>query len=133
MAPAARITSRAARHGLDLAVARAAHAGGAPAVELQAVHERAGDDAQVGPRARRAQVGHRGRAAPSVAVGELEVAGTFLVGAVEVGVARNAGTGACIDEGFAHLVLPQANVGHAERAAGAVIVVARRAPGPPRA
>jgi hypothetical protein len=44
---------------------------------------------------------YRRRAAPAVAVGELEIAGAFLARTIEVLVARDAGRLAGFDEGFA--------------------------------
>src|SRR5262249_5503157 len=61
--------------------------------------------------------------APSVAVGELEVARPLLIGTVEIVVARDARTRAGGDERIAELPLPQAHVRHAQRAAGAVQLV----------
>jgi hypothetical protein len=66
---------------------------------------------------------YRRRAAPAVAVGELEIAGAFLARTVEVLVARDAGRLARVDECIAQGVLRQPHVGGAERAAGAVIGV----------
>src|SRR5262245_31205516 len=48
------------------------------------------DPDRTGPAARRAQIADRGRPATSVARGELEIAGAFLSGPVEIVVARKA-------------------------------------------
>ncbi len=119
IAPPHRITSRAARTVRSSAVLTERHAGGAAAIQRDALGQRIGDDAQIAALHRRAQIADRGGAAPAVARGELVVADPFLRGAVEVVIARIAEIERALDEGLADRVVVR-HVGHAERSAGAV-------------
>jgi hypothetical protein len=80
-----------------------------------------GFDMQIGAVASGPEIAFGGAAAQAFVGGELVVAGTFLLAAVEVTGARNADLlGAC-DEGFDQLVLC-ADVGDLERAGSAMRV-----------
>src|SRR3546814_1384365 len=81
-----------------LAPAGTGHAGRARAFEQDALDHDAGVHGEIGPRLRGIEVGHRGRAARAVALGDLVQADAKLRGPVEVVVARQAGLLACIDE-----------------------------------
>ena len=76
-------------HGAKFAVLAERHAGGAAAVQRDALGQCIGDDAQIGPLHRRTQIADRGGATPAVARGELVVADAFLDRAVEVVIARD--------------------------------------------
>ncbi len=78
---------------------------------------------RLGRRLRRPQIADRGRPAPAVLGGELEIAGAFLGGAVEIVVARVARLLRGCDEGFAQR-MRLAHIGDRERPAGAVQFVA---------
>ena len=71
IAPADRITSRAASARSTRAAAREFDAGRALAVEQDAVDQRVGDELQVRPLQRRAQIGARGAGAAAAAAGLL--------------------------------------------------------------
>src|SRR5215469_10096121 len=59
------------RHMLDLAVARKDDAGGAVALEYDMMHQRVGDDLQIGPLLGRAQIGRCGAGAAAATAGLL--------------------------------------------------------------
>ena len=71
MAPADRITSRAASACSTTAAAGEFDAGRTLAVEQNAMHLRLSDDLQIGPLHRRAQIGARGTGAAAAAAGLL--------------------------------------------------------------
>src|SRR5205814_7222609 len=93
----------------------------APALEEDFLAQSIGDDAQVGPLHRRAQMADRGRTASALASGGLVVADAVLGGAIEIVVAGEAELGRALDEGFADRVV--LDIGNAERAATAVKLV----------
>ena len=106
----------------DLALASVAtvrDAACAATVEGDARGERVGLDRQIRSSARRPQVGDGGGAAQAAPRRELVVTDTFLRGAVEVVVARDAEVGAALDHRLDQLVLP-ADVGRPKRPIGAV-------------
>ena len=117
--PAATITSRRAVTVMLAVALPVDDARRAPAVEHDPRRARVRLDREVRATARGPQVGDRGRAAEAVAGRELVVAGAFLRRAVEVGVARNADLAGRGDQRLDELVL-RADVGHPERAVGAV-------------
>ena len=80
------------------------------------------DDLQVRALLDRIEIGHRRRAAPTLAGRQLEVADPFLFGAVVVRVVGVAGILRGCDPGIADRPL-EAHVRHRERPAGAVVVV----------
>src|SRR5947207_8175753 len=98
-------------------------ADGAAAFEQDLVAERFGDDLQIAPLHRRAQIADRGRAAAAVARRRLVIADAVLTRAVEIIVARKAKRDRGIDEGFADRVMLR-HIGYAKRSAGAVELVA---------
>ena len=83
---------------------------------------RAGADHQVGTLARRLQIGLRGAPAATVQRGRLVVAAAFLLRAVEVGIARDAGLHAGLQHRIGQFELARL-VGHVQRAADAVEVI----------
>ena len=96
-----------------------ADAGGALAIEGDALRLGVGDDVEVLASLDRAQVGNsRGRTTP-VAVGELVIADAFLSRAIEVVRERNARGHARFHERIAYRIV-HVHVGDAERSAGAV-------------
>ena len=99
------------------AVLQQVHTDCAPAVEADAGDLGASDDLQVRPAQRRREVGLGGAAAFTVAVGGLVPAHAVLAGAVEVGIRRQAGLHAGVDEALRQRVRG-AQVLHAQRAVG---------------
>src|SRR3546814_2606290 len=81
-----------------LAPAGTGHAGRARAFEQDALDHDAGVHGEIGPRLRGIEVGHRGRAARAVALGDLVQPDAELRGPVEIVVARQAGLLAAFDE-----------------------------------
>jgi hypothetical protein len=103
----------------DLPVPVDLNASGGGPVEQKAVDVGPRDQVQVWPLQNRMQVGHRRRAAHSVALGHLIPADAVLLGPVEVLVAGEPGLLAGLDEGLAGAVARPV-VDHAQRAAHAV-------------
>src|ERR1700733_8936277 len=66
-------------------------ADGAAVGKQHAGAERLRDDGQIGPLPRRPQITDRGRPAPAVLGGELEIAGALLARPVEIVIARTTG------------------------------------------
>ena len=95
------------------------HAHGAPAGKQHTRRQRVGGDREIGPPLCGLEIADRGRPAASVLGGELEIAGAFLGGAVEVVVARVACLLRGLDEGLAQRVR-LAHIGDSERPAAAV-------------
>jgi hypothetical protein len=106
-------------HFEALAADVVAHARGALIFEDDARGEGVGDDLQVLPAFRRAQIGRRAAAPEAVAGRELKISGTFLARAVEVVVSRDTELltrgDKCVADVAAH-----AHVGNAQRTTGAV-------------
>jgi len=107
---------------VDRAVLRIFEADGARAVEQYPMGKGADLDRKVGALHRRAQIGDRGAAPAHPAYGQLIIADALLLGAVEIGVGREAGLLRTRGEGVVQLVR-RAQVGDVERAAGPVIIV----------
>ena len=95
------------------------HADGAGAVHDHAGGERIGLDAQVRATPRRVEVGFRGADPPALVRVQLEVAGAFLLRAVEVVGARHTDLLRAADEGLDQLVL-RTDVRHLQRPFAAV-------------
>ena len=91
-------------------------------IEKNPRRQRAGFDLQIGMLPCLLQKAGRGRRAPAIAGGELEIAGAFLVRAVEIVVAREAGLHRRLDERFAER-MRLAHIRDVERPAGAVQIV----------
>ena len=92
------------------------------ALEQDPRGQRVGLDAQVRPVHHRVQIGDRGRAALAVLHGQLVIADAFLLGAVDVWIARNARLDAGLDDIIGNLV----GLGHVrdvERPASGVVLV----------
>ena len=84
-----------------------------------------GDDGEVLPVARRTQIGRGGTPAAGIVGGGLVVAGAFLLRAVEVGGARDAGLHRRLHHRAAERP-DMRRIGHAQRPADAVEFIARR-------
>ena len=91
----------------------------APARKQNTARQRIGHDCEIGPPARLPQIADRGRAAPPVARGELEIAGALLGRPVEIVVAREARLLRGFDERLAQR-MRLAHVGDRERPADPV-------------
>ena len=113
------MTSRLRRDLRDVPVAVDLDAGGAVAVQQDAVDVGAGDQREVLAPQHRVQVGDRRRAAHPAALGDLIPAHAVLLGAVEVVVGGKAGLQARLHERLTRAVAA-AVLAHSQRSAGAV-------------
>ncbi len=94
----------------------------ASAVKEDAAGLSMSDDGQVRPLAGWVEKGHGGRATPSVARGQLEIADPFLLGPIVIWVERIASLLGCRHPCVTYGPL-QAHIGHPKRALIAVIVI----------
>ena len=114
------------RRGATLAANRIGNAGGALALDQDLERQGAGDDGEIGPRARRIEIAARGAPAPALVGGAVTGAEAFLLRAVAIGRVGIARLLAGFDEGLAQNAGAAVRRRHAQRAVLAVIGVGAR-------